>query len=90
MSIPNYYSEESKPDSDLDEPWIMTVKGLNFSNFTKQAALMSDESIVASLKHNGSNNGSSRDSNLNHYKLSQVREPEPNIVNFKINLIFFI
>lgn len=50
----------------------MTVKGLNFSNFTKQAALMGDESIVSSLKHNGANNGSSRDSNLNPYKLSQV------------------
>ena len=27
--FPPISSEESKPDSDLDEPWIMTVKGLH-------------------------------------------------------------
>lgn len=72
-----FYSEESKPDSDLDEPWIMTVKGLNFNNFSKQgAAIMAgDESLLSTgaYKHNGSNNSpSNRDSNLNHYKSNQV------------------
>lgn len=62
-----YYSEESKPDSDLDEPWIMTVKGMH--NFNKQTVLMGEEPLSASpTKHNGS----PRDSNLNHYKLNQV------------------
>lgn len=70
------YREESKPDSDLDEPWIMTVKGINFNNSNKQSAaiLASDESILSSspYKHNGSNNSLNRDSNLNHYKINQV------------------
>lgn len=71
--------EESKPDSDLDEPWIMTVKGINFNNSNKQgAAIMTgDESILSALstspyKHNGSNNSLTRDANLNHYKVNQV------------------
>lgn len=71
-----FYSEESKPDSDLDEPWIMTVKGINFNNLNKQGAaiLAGDESILSTspYKHNGSNNALTRDSNLNHYKLNQV------------------
>jgi len=67
------FSEESKPDSDLDEPWIMTVKGLNHHNFKNQS--VNDEIIVSPVKqHNGANNGSARDLNLNHYKINnQVR-----------------
>lgn len=72
------YSEESKPDSDLDEPWIMTVKGMHFNNFTKQGAAITsgDDSQLSTspYKHNGSsNNSSNRDSNSNHYKSNQVR-----------------
>lgn len=55
----------------------MTVKGINFNNSNKQSAaiLASDESILSSspYKHNGSNNSLNRDSNLNHYKINQVR-----------------
>lgn len=60
--ISRFSSEESKPDSDLDEPWIMTVKGLHAhpkpSIFTLGEASFS----------NGSSNSSSpsRDVNLNH------------------------
>lgn len=68
--------EESKPDSDLDEPWIMTVKGNNFNNSNKQgAAILSGEEPILSTspyKHNGSSNSLTRDSNLNHYKVNQV------------------
>lgn len=50
-SAPYSCSEESKPDSDLDEPWIMTVKGLhNFHNSIKAM----EESAM--LQQNGSNN----------------------------------
>lgn len=74
--IYSYYREESKPGSDLDEPWIMTVKGINFNNSNKQgAAIMAgDEAILSSslYKHNGSNNSLTRDANLNHYKVNQV------------------
>lgn len=55
----------------------MTVKGINFNNSNKQSAaiLASDESILSlsPYKHNGSNNSLNRDSNLNHYKINQVR-----------------
>lgn len=67
-----FYREESKQEGDLDEPWIMTVKGLHINNYNKQAALMGEEQISSPIKHNGSSNGSSRDSNLNPYKLNQV------------------
>jgi len=75
------FSEESKPDSDLDEPWIMTVKGMHYNHFQKQQQqqlqshpiMMMEDPMNSPIKHNGSNNGlSNRDSNLNHYKLNQV------------------
>lgn len=72
----SYYREESKPGSELDEPWIMTVKGINLNNLNKQeAAIMAgNEAILSSslYKHNGSNNSLVRDANLNHYKVNQV------------------
>lgn len=71
----NIDREESKPDSDLDEPWIMTVKGNNFNNSKQGAAILSgDEAILSTspYKHNGSSNSLTRDSNLNHYKVNQV------------------
>lgn len=68
------YREESKPDSDLDEPWIMTVKGNNFNNKQGAAIMGGDEAILSTspYKHNGSSNSLTRDSNLNHYKVNQV------------------
>lgn len=51
----------------------MTVKGMHFNNYNKQAAMMGEEQISSPIKHNGASNGpTSRDSNLNNYKLSQV------------------
>lgn len=92
-----YYREESKPGSDLDEPWIMTVKGINFGNSNKQgAAIMAgDEAILSSslYKHNGLNNSLTRDANLNHYKVNRVsrafhiRTPVFEIISNKINYI---
>lgn len=51
------FSEESKPGSDLDEPWIMTVKGLhNFHNNMKameESVMMREQQ---QQQQNGSNN----------------------------------
>lgn len=64
------FSEESKPDSDVDEPWNMTVKGINSYSKQQQQLLLEDPML---LKHNGPNNlTASRDANLNHYKVNQV------------------
>lgn len=66
-------SEESKHDSDLDEPWIMTVKGLHV-NSTKTSA-----STVFSLEEASFNNGNnlSRDDNLNHVKIFSPAQRSP-------------
>jgi len=63
----NSDSEESgKVESDLDEPWIMTVKGLH--NIKPPA----EDTPVVQRKptHNGStpNKSTPKDSNLNHYR----------------------
>ncbi|XP_055685409.1 germinal center kinase 1 isoform X2 [Lutzomyia longipalpis] len=70
----NSDSEESKPDSDLDEPWIMTVKGLhNYNNFKGPPPPLVEDNASVPLIHNGANNSPSKDSNLNLYKLNQTR-----------------
>lgn len=61
-----FFSEESKPDSDLDEPWIMTVKGLHFNNFNKNAL---EDALVSGvggspIKHNGTSNANSSPNNM--------------------------
>lgn len=62
--------EESKPDSDLDEPWIMTVKGLhNFHNNMKamEESVITNAASLAIQQQNGSNNnisGLGRESHL--------------------------
>lgn len=77
----NFFSEESKQDSDLDEPWIMTVKGMHFHNFNKGGSM--DDPLGSPVKHNGSSNNMmvlgnardrdrDRDYNLNQQKSSQV------------------
>lgn len=77
----NSFSEESKPDSDLDEPWIMTVKGMHFNNFNKGGSM--DDPLGTPVKHNGTSNNMmmlgnardrdrDRDYNLNQQKSSQV------------------
>lgn len=54
FSLPS--SEESKPDSDLDEPWIMTVKGLH--NFHNNMKAMEESVLIREQQQqmNGSNN----------------------------------
>lgn len=48
----------------------MTVKGMHFNHFKATAGM---EEQLSPTKHNGINNGpTTRDSNLNHYKLNQV------------------
>lgn len=63
-------SEESKHDSDLDEPWIMTVKGLHANN---------KPSLFETAFSNGSSNSSSpsRDVNLNHLKIVNPAQRSP-------------
>lgn len=73
------YSEDSKQDSDLDEPWIMTVKGMNFNNFNKNVM---EDPLGSPVKHNGTSNigvssNRDRDYNLNQQKSSQVGGNEP-------------
>lgn len=60
----------------MDDPWIMTVKGIHFNHF--QSGTIDEPPLK---QHNGgdrsdrsvlNNNGSMIDSNLNHYKLNQV------------------
>ena len=48
-------SEESKPDSDLDEPWIMTVKGLH--NLHNNMKVMEETVITTSLVIQHQNGG---------------------------------
>ena len=66
-------SEESKPDSDLDEPWIMTVKGLQANS--KPSIFSLDDGAFS----NGSSNSSSpsRDVNLNHLKIVNPPQRSP-------------
>jgi hypothetical protein len=69
----NFYSEESKHDSDLEDPWIMTVKGLHVNN--KPSVFTLDEAAFS----NGSSNSSSpsRDVNLNHLKIVNPAQRSP-------------
>lgn len=65
------FSEEPKQESDLDDPWIMTVKG-NHSIKTP----LEDNSMMNHKVSNKVQNGSGpmiaksppKDSNLNHYR----------------------
>lgn len=67
------FSEESKPDSDLDEQWIMTVKGLQ-ANIKPSIFSLDDGNFS-----NGSSNSSSpsRDVNLNHLKIVSPAQRSP-------------
>lgn len=64
----------------MDEPWIMTVKGMHFNNFNKGSM---DDALGSPVKHNGTSNSMmvlgnardrdrDRDYNLNQQKSSQV------------------
>lgn len=66
-------SEESKPDSDMDEPWIMTVKGLHANS--KPSLFSIDDGAFS----NGSSHSSSpsRDVNLNHLKIVNPAQRSP-------------
>lgn len=69
----NSDSEESgKPDSDLDEPWIMTVKGPH------AIKPPSEEPNVVKKVQNGSGppqtKSVQKDSNLNHYRSDRVND----------------
>lgn len=64
-----FFSEESgKPDSDLDEPWIMTVKGPH----SIKPPPVEESNAVNKKVHNGSGPPQTKsvhkDSNLNHYR----------------------
>lgn len=64
----SYFSEESKPDSDLDEPWIMTVKGLhNFHNNMK--------AMEESVMQNGNNNLLYKGINRDQQQQNQPKSP---------------
>lgn len=61
--------EESKQDSDLDEPWIMTVKGMNANANNKPSIFTLEDTSFNSSSPN--NCGSpSRDVNLNHLSMT--------------------
>ncbi|XP_075212933.1 germinal centre kinase III isoform X3 [Lycorma delicatula] len=75
----NSDSEESgKPDSDLDEPWIMTVKG---PHSIKPPPPVEESNVVNKKVHNGSGPPQSKsvhkDSNLNHYRTDKNIPPRP-------------
>ena len=71
------FREESKQDSDLDEPWIMTVKGLHFNKnaFTMEGAPFNNGSGSSSL--------SPKDVNLNHLKIINQRPSSNSIQGFQ-------
>lgn len=64
-----YFSEEPKQESDLDDPWIMTVKG-NHSIKTLPEDNINHK--VSNKVQNGSGpmiaKSPPKDSNLNHYR----------------------
>lgn len=70
--------EESKPDSDMDEPWIMTVKGLHSLQMQTgpRAGDEPSNNKLSQKVQNGSSpvQGKSppKDSNLNHYRTDKV------------------
>ena len=78
------HSEESKPDSDLDEPWIMTVKGINANAISNKPSVftLEDKSFI-----NRSQNNCESDVNLNHLKImnppqsSQKNEAQKSVVH---------
>jgi serine/threonine-protein kinase 24/25/MST4 len=65
----NIYREESKQDSDLDEPWIMTVKG---PHSIKPPSDEPANHKIPQKVQNGSGppqtKSPPKDSNLNHYR----------------------
>ncbi|XP_039278966.1 LOW QUALITY PROTEIN: serine/threonine-protein kinase 26 [Nilaparvata lugens] len=76
----NSDSEESgKPDSDLDEPWVMTVKGPH----SIKPPPVEETNAVNKKVHNGSGPLQSKpvnhkDSNLNHYRPDKnIPQPRP-------------
>ena len=71
------FREESKQDSDLDEPWIMTVKGLHFNKnaFTMEGVPFNNGS--------GSSSISPKDVNLNHLKIINQRPSSNSIQGFQ-------
>lgn len=77
MNLFEYFREESKQDSDLDEPWIMTVKGLHFNKnaFTMEGAPFNNGSGSSSL--------SPKDVNLNHLKIINQRPSSNSIQGFQ-------
>jgi len=77
VSLLLFFSEESKPDSDLDDPWIMTVKGLHVNH--KPSVFSLEDGPFS----NGSSNSSSpsRDVNLNHLKIVNPVQRSPSSHN---------
>ena len=74
----SFFREESKPDSDMDEPWIMTVKGVH--SLQIQTGSHSSEETSNHKTTSKVQNGLSpvksesppKDSNLNHYRNEKV------------------
>lgn len=78
------FREESKQDSDMDEPWIMTVKGPHGVKGSVVPMLPLDEPASLTLTHtnhrssnhsqsnkphaNGASRSPPKDSTLNHYR----------------------
>lgn len=74
----NSDSEEAKQDSDLDEPWIMTVKG---PHSVKPPNEDTPNHKIPQKAQNGSgppqNKSPPKDSNLNHYRSEKATPSRP-------------
>ncbi|XP_014260023.1 serine/threonine-protein kinase 26-like isoform X2 [Cimex lectularius] len=67
----NSDSEESgKVESEMDEPWIMTVKS---PHGIKSLPQQIEEGMVRNVKVSSVHNGQSKDTNLNNFKSNQPR-----------------
>lgn len=68
QSINHNYREELKQDGDLDDPWIMTVKGNMKLSLEEVPPLNHKNSTKISNGSQLPNNSPAIDSNLNHYR----------------------
>lgn len=80
-----FCSEEPKQDGDLDDPWIMTVKGNMKLSLEEGSALNHKNSGKNSNGSQSINNSPPKDSNLNHY-----RAEKQIAVSSVINSIFLV
>lgn len=86
------FREEPKLENDLDDPWIMTVKG-NLSIVTPVDEITPNHKIIHKVQ-NGSGPAIARsppkDSNLSHYRTDKATPVSLNLIQISLNVVNYI